>query len=199
MCFKSKKRAFVVGSPQISDPFEPGCRLGPLVNEQQYHKVLSYVRAGLDGGATLLTGGRRPPHLKSGYFLEPTVFVDVAPANAIWREEIFGPVLSCQTFKTENEAIALANGSEFGLGAGVISKDLARCRRVQEALQVGICWINCSQPCFCQAPWGGVKNSGFGRELGPFGFEAFLSVKQVTSYTSNDKWDWYPDNPPAKM
>lgn len=72
-------------------------------------------------------------------------------------------------------------------------------RRVQEALQVGICWINCSQPCFCQAPWGGVKDSGFGRELGPFGFEGFLAVKQVTTYTSADKWDWYPDAPASKL
>lgn len=68
---------------------------------------------------------------------------------------------------------------------------------MQEALQVGICWINCSQPCFCQAPWGGVKNSGFGRELGPFGFEGFMSVKQVTTYTSSDKWDWYPETGPS--
>ena len=186
-------------SIKIGDPFAPGCRLGPLVNDLQYEKVKGYVRAGLEDGATLLTGGQRPAHLPRGYFLQPTVFTDVSTENRIWREEIFGPVLASRTFATEAEAIALANGSEFGLAAGIISADAARCRRVQEALQVGICWINCSQPCFCQAPWGGVKNSGFGRELGPFGFEGFLSVKQITTYTSPDKWDWYPDTPASRL
>ncbi|KAL6772369.1 ALDH10 [Auxenochlorella protothecoides x Auxenochlorella symbiontica] len=115
-------------SIKISDPLVPGCRLGPLVNELQYKKVVGYVEAGKADGATLLTGGRRPPHMPKGYYLEPTVFIDCKPEHRIWREEIFGPVLASATFETEAEAIALANGSEFGLAAGVISSDLERCR-----------------------------------------------------------------------
>ena len=101
------------------------------------------------------------------------------------------------TFSTEGEAVARANDSEFGLAGAVISADAERCARVAGALHAGIVWVNCSQPCFCQAPWGGTKASGFGRELGEWGLENFLSVKQVTTYVSSDAWDWY--SPPSKL
>lgn len=195
--FYSKLKARAA-SIKIGDPLQPGCRMGPLVSAAQYERVRGYVQAGIDDGAVLLTGGRRPPSCPSGYFLEPTVFIKVDPARArIWKEEIFGPVLSVATFSTEGQALALANDSEFGLAGAVISADEARCKRVAEGLQVGIVWVNCSQPCFCQAPWGGNKNSGFGRELGEWGLENFLSVKQVTTYVSNDPWAWY--SPPSKL
>ncbi|PRW59376.1 betaine aldehyde dehydrogenase isoform A [Chlorella sorokiniana] len=176
-----KKRA---ESIKVGNPLEPDCRLGPVVSAAQHDKIMAYIESGKVEGATLLTGGRRPPHLQTGYYVQPTVFINVEPHMRIWREEIFGPVLAARTFASEAEAIQLANASEFGLGAGVISADEARCKRVVEALECGMCWVNCSQPCFVQAPWGGVKNSGFGRELGTFGLESFLSVKQVTTYTS---------------
>ncbi|KAL4425584.1 hypothetical protein ABPG75_009600 [Micractinium tetrahymenae] len=189
-----KKRAECI---KIGNPLEPDCRLGAVVSEGQFRKVMGYIEAGRAEGATLLTGGRRPPRLTRGYFIEPTVFINVEPHMCIWREEIFGPVLSAATFSTEEEALRLANSSEFGLGAGVISADPERCRRVSEALECGICWVNCSQPCFVQAPWGGVKHSGFGRELGTFGLENFLSVKQITTYTSEEKWGWFPERSPS--
>lgn len=190
-----KKRAEAIN---VCDPLTPGCRLGPVVSEGQYRKILGYIESAKAEGATLLTGGGRPPSLppaSGGYFVAPTVFQGVTPAMRVWREEIFGPVLSVATFRTEAEAIAMANDSEYGLAGAVISADLERCRRVSEALECGITWINCSQPCFCYAPWGGIKNSGFGRELGEWGLDNFLSVKQVTKYVSPDIWGWY--SPPT--
>lgn len=184
-------------SIKISDPLQPGCRMGPIVSAAQYERVRGYVQIGLDDGATLLTGGKRPPSCPQGYFIEPTVFISVKPHMRIWKEEIFGPVLSVGTFSSEAEAVQLANDSEFGLAGAVISADDERCKRVAEGLECGIVWVNCSQPCFCQAPWGGNKSSGFGRELGEWGLENFLSVKQVTTYVSPNIWDWY--SPQSKL
>ncbi|KAG4190987.1 hypothetical protein ERO13_A07G063000v2 [Gossypium hirsutum] len=156
---------------KISDPFEEGCRLGPVVS-----------------------GGQ---HLKKGFFVEPTIITDVTTSMQIWREEVFGPVLCVKTFRTEEEALELANDTHYGLGAAVISNDLERCDRVSKNLQAGIVWVNCSQPCFCQAPWGGNKRSGFGRELGEWGLDNYLSVKQVTQYVSDEPWGWYRS--PSKL
>eukprot|EP01024_Parvocaulis_polyphysoides_P053256 TRINITY_DN5298_c3_g1_i1.p1 TRINITY_DN5298_c3_g1~~TRINITY_DN5298_c3_g1_i1.p1 ORF type:complete len:508 (-),score=98.03 TRINITY_DN5298_c3_g1_i1:397-1920(-) len=181
-------------SINVCDPTQKDCRLGPLVSEGQYKKVLNYIEMGVQEGAKLITGGKRPLGVnENGYFIQPTVFVDVYPGMKIWQEEIFGPVISCMTFESEQEAIEMANNSEYGLAGAVISNDAERCQRVADALEVGIVWVNCSQPCFCQAPWGGVKNSGYGRELGRWGLHNFLNVKQVTTYVSDAKWDWYPE------
>ncbi|CAI5516359.1 unnamed protein product, partial [Closterium sp. Naga37s-1] len=173
---------------RISDPLEPGCRLGPLVSEAQYHKVAAFIEGAKAEGAEVLCGGKRPQHLARGYYLEPTV-LRVTPGMRVWQEEVFGPVLAVHTFSDEQHAIALANDSSYGLAAAVISGDQDRCRRVSEAMECGIVWVNCSQPCFCQAPWGGKKRSGFGRELGKWGLENYLSVKQVTQYVSSDPWN----------
>ena len=151
----------------MCDPMRPGCRLGPLVCESQYKKVCQYIKDGVDEGATLLTGGAaRDSHgggsggggdgdgaasaPTRGYFVRPTVFTGVRRDMRIWREEIFGPVLAVMEFDTEAEAVTLANESEFGLAGAVISDDAARCARVARALDAGIVWVNCSQPCFCQ-------------------------------------------------
>ncbi|AOV16533.1 aldehyde dehydrogenase [Acidihalobacter aeolianus] len=176
---------------KVGDGQEAGTLLGPLVSETQYQRVLGYIDIGLAEGATLLTGGRRPAGLEQGYFLEPTVFVDVRREMRIWREEIFGPVLAVMTFGDEAEALALANDSDFGLAAAVMSADLERCERVSRALRAGIVWINCSQPTFTQAPWGGFKLSGIGRELGRWGLQNYLEVKQITRYESGRAWGWY--------
>ncbi|CAM6108451.1 unnamed protein product [Calypogeia fissa] len=192
-----KKLGTWASSIKISNPLEKDCRLGPVVSASQYKKVLGYIKTAEEEGATLVCGGKRPQHLDKGYYLEPTVLSDVTPAMQIWREEVFGPVLTVTTFKTEEEAIKLANDTEYGLGGAVISKDDDRCQRVSEQLQAGIIWINCSQPCFCQAPWGGNKRSGFGRELGEWGLDNYLTVKQITRYISSDPWGWYPK--PSKL
>ncbi|XP_027369104.1 betaine aldehyde dehydrogenase 1, chloroplastic isoform X1 [Abrus precatorius] len=182
---------------KISDPFEEGCRLGPIVSEGQYEKVMKFIANAKSEGATILTGGSRPEHLKKGFFVEPTLITDVTTSMQIWREEVFGPVLCVKTFSTEEEAIDLANDTIYGLGSAVISNDLERCERITKAFKAGIVWINCSQPCFTQAPWGGIKRSGFGRELGEWGLDNYLSVKQVTQYISDEPWGWYQS--PSKL
>ena len=174
----------------IGDGMTAGTLLGPLVSAQQYQKVTGYIDAGRRE-ATLVTGGGRPAHLNTGYFLEPTIFADVKPTARIWTEEIFGPVLAVTTFGHEDEAIALANGSEFGLAAAVMSADMDRAQRVAEAFEAGVCWINCSQPNFLEPPWGGMKKSGVGRELGTWGLNNFLEVKQITTYKTTEPWGWY--------
>ncbi|PIA62274.1 hypothetical protein AQUCO_00200337v1 [Aquilegia coerulea] len=182
---------------KISDPLEEGCRLGPVVSGGQYEKIMKFISTAKSEGATVLCGGQRPQHLSKGFFIEPTIITDVDTSMQIWREEVFGPVLCVKKFRTEEEAIELANDTHYGLGAAVISKDLERCERVAKAFQAGIVWVNCSQPCFSQAPWGGNKRSGFGRELGEWGLENYLSVKQVTQYVSDEPWGWYAS--PSKL
>ncbi|XP_051136658.1 aminoaldehyde dehydrogenase 2, peroxisomal-like [Andrographis paniculata] len=181
---------------KVSDPLEEGCKLGPIISNAQYTKVLSFISRAKEEGASILCGGARPQHLDKGYFISPTIIMDVETSMQIWREEVFGPALCVKTFATEEEAIELANDTQYGLGAAVISQDLERCKRVSKAFQAGIVWVNCSQPCFFQAPWGGKKRSGFGRELGEWGLENFLNVKQVTEFTGNDQFGWYKAPPP---
>ncbi|KAH6758376.1 aldehyde dehydrogenase 10A8 [Perilla frutescens var. frutescens] len=183
---------------KISNPLEEGCRLGPVVSAGQYEKVLKLISTAREEGATILYGGSRPQHLKKGYYILPTIITDVKTSMQIWREEVFGPVLCVKTFTTEEEAIELANDTQYGLGSAVLSQDLERCERLTKAFQSGIVWVNCSQPCFSQAPWGGRKRSGFGRELGEWGLDNYLNVKQVTQYISNDAWGWY-NPPPSKL
>lgn len=176
---------------KIGNPLEDGVLLGPLVSSGQYQKVMGYLEIAKTEGLTLLTGGKRPAHLQKGYYLEPTIFTDVPATSRLWCEEIFGPVLVACTFNTEAEALELANQSDFGLGAAVLSKDLERCERVAQQLEAGIVWINCSQPTFCEAPWGGYKQSGIGRELGQWGLENYFETKQITRYNSDKPWGWY--------
>ncbi|RQR55161.1 aldehyde dehydrogenase family protein [Burkholderia sp. Bp9126] len=175
----------------IGDGLRDGVLLGPLVSRGQYDKVRDAVARGKAEGARLVTGGERPAHLDKGYFLEPAVFADVPEDSWIWREEIFGPVVCVRPFDDEADAVRAANDSRFGLAAAVMSSDLARCERVARALRAGIVWINCSQPTFTEAPWGGYKQSGIGRELGEWGLNNYLEIKQITRYDSDAPWGWY--------
>ena len=175
----------------IGNGLDEGTLLGPLVSAGQHAKVMAMIDKGVAEGATLAAGGRRPAGRDTGYFLEPTIFTDVPKHAAVWTEEIFGPVVCVAPFDDEAEALALANGGRFGLAAAVMSKDEARCERVAAGFKAGIVWINCSQPTFTEAPWGGVKQSGIGRELGRWGFENYLETKQVTTYASSAPWGWY--------
>lgn len=168
-----------------------GVLLGPMVNQTQYDKVLAAITRGEQEGATLECGGNRPTGFDKGYFIEPTVFTDMAEDSWIWQEEIFGPVVCVKPFIDESEAIAMANNSRFGLAAAVMSKDEQRCDRVARAFRAGIVWINCSQPTFVEAPWGGYKQSGIGRELGQWGLNNYLETKQITRFNSDQPWGWY--------
>lgn len=175
----------------IGHGLEDGVLLGPIVSLGQYEKILAAVERGQREGARLLAGGGRPDHLARGYFMEPAVFADVPEQSSIWREEIFGPVVCVRPFDDEADAVRSADDSRFGLAAAVMSRDLARCERVARALRAGIVWINCSQPTFTEAPWGGYKQSGIGRELGEWGLNNYLETKQITRYVSDQPWGWY--------
>ena len=164
---------------QVGEPFTGDKEMGPLVNALQYQRVQGHIAAGLASGARLLCGGARPADLSCGYFISPTVFTDVPLDSALWREEIFGPVLCVRPVASEGEAIALANDSEFGLVASVVGQDLDAVERVANALQAGLVWINAPQVIFPQTAWGGYKQSSMGRELGPWGLSAFQEIKHV--------------------
>ena len=166
-------------SIRVADPFDPEVEMGALVNQAQYQRVLGHIDRGLSAGARLVCGGGRPADLPRGYFLQPTVFTDVPLDSALWCEEIFGPVLCVRRFASEQEAIALANDSQFGLVASVVSGDASAAQRVANALQAGLVWINAPQVIFPQAAWGGYKQSSLGRELGPWGLQAFQEIKHV--------------------
>jgi betaine-aldehyde dehydrogenase len=175
----------------LGQGLEPGVLLGPLVSRGQHEKVLGFVDQGVASGAKLLTGGKRPAHLSHGYFMEPAIFDEPAHNSIVWREEIFGPVLCVKRFRDEQQAVQMANASRFGLAAAVMSADPQRATRVANQLRAGIIWVNCSQPTFVEAPWGGMKHSGIGRELGQWGLDNYLEVKQVTEYVSDQPWGWY--------
>ncbi|MBH3426215.1 aldehyde dehydrogenase family protein [Pseudomonas alkylphenolica] len=175
----------------IGHGMDAGVLLGPLVSKGQYDKVLTAITAGQEEGARLVYGGARPAGFDKGFYLQPTIFADVPQDSWIWREEIFGPVVCIRAFDDELEAVRSANNSRFGLAAAVMSKDLARAERVARKLRAGIVWINCSQPTFTEVPWGGYKHSGIGRELGEWGLNNYLEVKQITRYDSDQAWGWY--------
>ena len=167
-------RAFTVG-----DPADPKIAIGPMVSQKQYERVQSYIRKGIEEGAEVLVGGEgRPERLEAGYFVKPTVFVNVKNDMTIAREEIFGPVLCVIAYDSEDEAISIANDSKYGLHAAVIGTDLGRARRVASQLRAGRVVINgmTDDP---QAPWGGFKYSGVGREYGRYGIEAFLEPRAI--------------------
>ncbi|WP_414901941.1 aldehyde dehydrogenase family protein [Rhizobium cremeum] len=176
---------------RIGNGLEDGTLLGPLVSKGQYDKVLAAIERGKTEGAVVAGGGKRPAGLDKGYFLEPTILTDMAEDSFVWTEEIFGPVVCVRPFRDEADAIRMANDSRFGLAAAVMSKDKARCERVARAFRAGIVWINCSQPTFTEAPWGGYKQSGIGRELGRWGLSNYLETKQITAFNSEEPWGWY--------
>ena len=164
----------------IGDPFDDATFQGPQVSKGQYERVLGYIRIGTDEGATLAIGGK-PAKIASGkgYFVEPTLFTDVTPTMRIAREEIFGPVAVALPFDSESESLALANDSVYGLGAMVFTKDLARAHRVARGVKAGMVFVNSCDDSDVRTAFGGVKESGVGRELGEAGLRGYCSVKTV--------------------
>lgn len=176
---------------KIGNGLDDGVEMGPLVCAAHYEKVKRYISIGKGEGATLVCGGDRPATLEKGYYLEPTVFTGVDHSMRIMREEIFGPVVCIQKFKTEEDAVALANDSVYGLAAGIFTSNIARSQRILPLLKAGILWVNYYHPTFNEQPWGGYKQSGNGRELGLYGIEAYLETKQVNINTDGNPAGWY--------
>jgi aldehyde dehydrogenase (NAD+) len=167
-------RAFTVG-----DPADPRTAVGPMVNDKQYERIQSYIRKGIEESAEVLVGGEgHPEGLDAGYFVKPTVFVNVRNEMTIAREEIFGPVLCVIAYDSEEDAIRIANDSQYGLHGAVLGTDVERARRVASQLRTGRVVINgmMDDP---QAPWGGFKYSGIGREYGRYGIEAFVEPRAI--------------------
>src|SRR5579875_910201 len=164
---------------RLGDPLDPATEMGPLVSQPHYERVTRYVQLGEEEGARLVTGGRRPPGLERGYYLEPTIFTQVRPDMRICREEIFGPVVSVQPFRSEEEAVRLANDTPYGLDATIWTNDLKQAHRVAARLVVGTVWVNCWFVRDLRVPFGGAKASGIGREGGKYSWEFYTEAKNV--------------------
>jgi acyl-CoA reductase-like NAD-dependent aldehyde dehydrogenase len=169
--------------------------LGPVISAKQRDRVLSYCGFGRDQGARLLTGGNpaKVSGHENGYFVEPTVFADVKSDMRIFQEEVFGPFTSVTPFKDEEEALRLANDSPFGLAAAIRTRDVARAHRVAARVKAGIVWINDHHRLDPASPWGGVGDSGVGRECGTESFDDHFHVKSVMVATNDAPFDWYRD------
>ncbi len=161
------------------DPTDPAMLMGPLVREGQRQRVLGYIQQGVDEGARIVCGGGIPQHLPRGYYVEPTVLADVTPDATVAQEEIFGPVLAVIPHDGDEDAIAIANNSQYGLSGGVISASTERARAVADRIRTGTIMVNGGLYYGPDAPFGGYKHSGIGREMGKAGFEEYLEIKTV--------------------
>jgi aldehyde dehydrogenase (NAD+) len=171
----------VKSTSKVGDPFADDTFQGPQVTKTQYEKVLSYIEAGKSEGATLVAGGSPYKDVKGGkgFFIAPTVFTDVKDNMKIYREEIFGPFVVISSFKDEEEAISRANDTTYGLGSAVFTQNIERGHRVARNIEAGMVWISSSQDSDYRIPFGGVKQSGIGRELGEAGLAAYSNTKAV--------------------
>jgi aldehyde dehydrogenase (NAD+) len=166
---------------RLGNPLDPGTQMGPLISGRQMDRVLDYIECGKREGARLLTGGERDTEGEKakGYFVKPTIFADVAPEMRIAREEIFGPVVSAMRFREPAEALAIANGTVYGLASAVWTRDLKIAHQMAAAIKAGTVWINTYNAFDAASPFGGVKQSGFGRDLGAHALEQYTTVKSV--------------------
>ncbi|KAJ4257957.1 mitochondrial aldehyde dehydrogenase [Fusarium torreyae] len=164
----------------VGNQWDKGAYQGPQISKAQYDRVLDYIDIGITEGAKLALGGQPTKVDKGkGFFIQPTVFTDVKPSTRIYREEVFGPVVVITKFKTEDEAVDMANDTTYGLGSAVFTTDSERVHRVSAEIEAGMVWVNIGQDCDPRVPFGGVKQSGIRRELGEAGLEAYSQIKAV--------------------
>jgi 5-carboxymethyl-2-hydroxymuconic-semialdehyde dehydrogenase len=164
---------------RVGPPAAGETELGALVHPDHYRRVLAYVELGQDEGARLVAGGARPEELSDGNYLAATVFADVKPQMRIFQEEIFGPVVCVTPFDTDEEAVSLANATRYGLAAYVWTSDLRRGHRVAQSIEAGMVWLNSHNVRDLRTPFGGIKESGLGREGGRFGMEEYTEIQHI--------------------
>jgi betaine-aldehyde dehydrogenase len=173
---------------KIGDPLSRKTKMGPLVTAEHREKVMSYIEIGKKE-AKLLCGGNAKKG--NGWFVEPTIFRDVDNSMRIAREEIFGPVLAVIPFDSEEDAVRIANDTPYGLAGAVWTRNAVKGLRVLMQMRAGILWLNTYHPTYNEAPWGGYKQSGFGRELGVWGIENYLETKQINVNLNESPLAWY--------
>jgi acyl-CoA reductase-like NAD-dependent aldehyde dehydrogenase len=178
---------------RIGHPLETSTQLGPLTSAMHRDRVTGHLKAAADAGATILAGGAAPdvPDLADGYYLQPTV-VRAEPDSQICQDEVFGPVVTVSTFSTDEQAIAVANGTEYGLGGGLWTADLSRAHRVAAAMRSGMVWVNCYKRVNPGSPFGGTRSSGYGREMGFAAMAEYTTPKSVWINVDAPLPDWYP-------
>src|ERR687893_624277 len=166
---------------RLGNPLDPATEMGPAANEAQYQRILEYIETGTNEGARVVTGGEPPRdgELRNGFFISPTVFADVDNHSTIAQEEVFGPVLSIIPFEDEEQAIRIANDTKYGLASGVWTNDLSRAHRVSRQIDAGTVWVNTYRTAAAQAPFGGMKQSGYGRERGAHALQEYVRIKNV--------------------
>jgi len=178
---------------KLGSGFEESTQMGPLISEEHREKIEEYVDLAIKEGATLVTGGKRPddPELQNGFFYLPTLFADCSSDMKSVREESFGPVITVEKFDTEDEALKLANDTEYGLAAGFWTNDPGRIEKMSKGLRFGTIWVNDFNIYYPKAPWGGFKTSGIGRELGHEGFHEYCEVKHVFQNFETKPQNWF--------
>jgi betaine-aldehyde dehydrogenase len=188
-----KKMAERAKKIRVGPGLDQSTEMGPLVNEIQMKRVLEYIEIGQKEGAKLVTGGDKPMGEKygEGYYVNPTIFSHVKSDMRIVQEEIFGPVVVIQKFKGQEEAVQLANDSVYGLAGAVFTNNITRAHTVVKQLRAGITWVNTYHNTYTECPWGGYKQSGWGRELGTFGLEAYTEVKQININLDPQPVGWF--------
>ncbi|QQE81330.1 betaine-aldehyde dehydrogenase [Alicyclobacillus sp. SO9] len=178
---------------RLGDGFDDTVQMGPLISREHLDKVEHYVNIAEKEGASLVLGGKRPesPELKDGFFFEPTLFIDCQETMRVVQEETFGPILTVERFVDEEDAVRKANNTIYGLAGAVWTTDADRAQRVSHALRMGTVWINDFHPYFAQAPWGGYKQSGIGRELGHSGLDEYTELKHVFQNHAPKPMNWF--------